>query len=203
MNTQEENIDNTELLKSFSEKIKSNYGDNIDYTLFFDTINLKELLQIFKKLPDNHILLRNQYNIFDYKIVINIFDTYLVNIYQLLNEYIKIINILNIKKEYFKDTKYIKDYQTTTYAVNNLKYKLKNEIINFYEDYNNLKNIPLILQYLMKDINRFLIQYDLLILQIKLYNNNYTCILNYIYNDMPLYKLSNLCINSYTNTKLN
>lgn len=203
MNTQEENIDNTELLKSFSEKIKSNYGDNIDYTLFFDTINLKELLQIFKKLPDNHILLRNQYNIFDYKIVINIFDTYLVNIYQLLNEYIKIINTLNIKKEYFKNTKNIKDYQTTTYAVNNLKCKIKNEMIHFYEDYNNLNNIPLILQYLMKDINRFLIQYDLLILQIKLYNNNYTCILNYIYNDMPLYKYTAYCINTYTNTKLN
>jgi hypothetical protein len=203
MNTQEENIDNTELLKSFSEKIKSNYGDNIDYTLFFDTINLKELLQIFKKLPDNHILLRNQYNIFDYKIVINIFDTYLVNIYQLLNEYIKIINTLNIKKEYFKNTKDIKDYQTTTYAVNNLKCKIKNEMIHFYEDYNNLNNIPLILQYLMKDINRFLIQYDLLILQIKLYNNNYTCILNYIYSDMPLYKYTAYCINTYTNTKLN
>lgn len=200
-------IDNKELLKDFSSKISEDLCDvnpisllvNMNSDIYRN--NMKDILNNLKKyiLDPNHILLRNQYNIFDYKIVLGILNNHIYNINLNIYKFSKDIAVLfknrfSLRKECSKE-KYteIMIYMKSLYKYLYINIKLLNNNINELNKYKN------IIYHFIKDIQDIKCKFNIIKLQLQLYDTNFKSIINYIYFNKELYQLPEGIIKTFTN----
>ena len=208
---EEDEIDNKKLLNDFSTKISEDFSDINPISILINMniktyhTKMKNLLNNLKKYisDTNHILLRNQYSIFDYKIILHILNNYIYNINLLLYKLSEDIDILLINRILLK-----KECSKTKYTEIITDFKKLYKYLYIYikslnNDLNELNKYPNIIYYVIKDIQDIKCKFNIIKLQLQLYDTNLKSILNYIYFNKELYKLTEGIIKTYTNDNPN